>query len=752
MRIKYFFSLLATTYYLLPTLFIFFLGFSWLLWNMAPSLTVGDAGEFIAAGSILGVAHSPGYPLYLLLGKAAQILLPGSIAYRTNLLSVAMVAGAWTGLWIIWRRFFSATKGFSAGESPLPPDPRTSPDGSPRVLAGPRTTTGFKGDSPALNPATAWLAFVFLLFLGVEPHFLTVGTETEVFALLGFGAVLIFWLLLEQKILAALFFFGLMLGNHHTLLLLAPAFLVLAWRKFSFKFLTAGTLAFLLGFSIYAYLPLAAARSPALNWGSPDNAARFWHVLTRKDYGRVSLTIEGAEKRGIKSYVRQTKRMLEGLTKKPATAALTVLGFLGLIFGLLDPRQRRWALSLQFGFLFSGPFFLWLGNPPFDAQTSGALERFYLLPLLCLALAAPMALDKAIKAVEAVKAVNGKRKFLVFSTLTALAAFTAFPAFFPSESRRHNFLVYDYGRNLLRSIAPNSYFFMEGGDDTMYSMAYFLFAEGRRPDLGTANDPATLKVRDRAGLVYPGIYGFEFRATPKEVRQKLREAFENDLAQKEILYYQTLKLDLVKPAQLLPLGVVQLRKDLNLPITDHRSPITGSLWPFYSLRGLEGPAKEHYRERSLIPYYYFARGQTQGLLNRPDLALQDFRAAYQKGGDAIWMPNVSLEAGMLAVKLFESDKWFEALPLFQFASETGPKEPSFATNACVTLDKLKRLEDSLNCYAQVRQRHPDYAFLYKNWGATLLSAGRKTEARQAFERYYELTRDPQALGWIGRIK
>ncbi|MBI4063190.1 MAG: hypothetical protein HY401_02695 [Elusimicrobia bacterium] len=33
----------------------------------------------------------------------------------------------------------------------MPPDPRTSPDGSPRVLAGPLSTTGFKGDSPALN-------------------------------------------------------------------------------------------------------------------------------------------------------------------------------------------------------------------------------------------------------------------------------------------------------------------------------------------------------------------------------------------------------------------------------------------------------------------------------------------------------------------------------------------------------------------------------------------------------------------------
>ncbi|MBI4064160.1 MAG: radical SAM family heme chaperone HemW [Elusimicrobia bacterium] len=33
----------------------------------------------------------------------------------------------------------------------MPPDPRTSPDGSPRVLAGPLSATGFKGDSPVLN-------------------------------------------------------------------------------------------------------------------------------------------------------------------------------------------------------------------------------------------------------------------------------------------------------------------------------------------------------------------------------------------------------------------------------------------------------------------------------------------------------------------------------------------------------------------------------------------------------------------------
>ncbi|MBI4669083.1 MAG: DUF2723 domain-containing protein [Elusimicrobia bacterium] len=164
---------------LFEAIVIFMGGFAWLLWNMAPSLTVGDAGEFIAASSILGVAHSPGYPLALLLGKLALIILPGPPAYKANLVSALSVSGGWTILWVIWRRHFNLSR---------------------------------------------WMALPFILLAALEPHFLTVGTETEVFALLVFGALLIFWLILEEKYLAAAFFFGLMLGNHHTLVLLAPAF------------------------------------------------------------------------------------------------------------------------------------------------------------------------------------------------------------------------------------------------------------------------------------------------------------------------------------------------------------------------------------------------------------------------------------------------------------------------------------------------------------------------------------------------
>ena len=58
------------------------------LFQAAPSVTTGDAGEFTAAAATLGVAHAPGYPLFVLLAKAFGTLFPlGSWAYRTNLLS-----------------------------------------------------------------------------------------------------------------------------------------------------------------------------------------------------------------------------------------------------------------------------------------------------------------------------------------------------------------------------------------------------------------------------------------------------------------------------------------------------------------------------------------------------------------------------------------------------------------------------------------------------------------------------------------
>ena len=67
----------------------------------APSVGGGNSGEFQVMAHLLGIAHPPSYPLYLLLAKGASLLpLPGDVAWRINLLTAVLggVAVALSGV------------------------------------------------------------------------------------------------------------------------------------------------------------------------------------------------------------------------------------------------------------------------------------------------------------------------------------------------------------------------------------------------------------------------------------------------------------------------------------------------------------------------------------------------------------------------------------------------------------------------------------------------------------------------------
>ncbi len=57
--------------------------------TMAPTLVFWDSGEFIATAYILGIPHSPGTPLFTLVGRVfAMLPLPMEAAARINFFSV----------------------------------------------------------------------------------------------------------------------------------------------------------------------------------------------------------------------------------------------------------------------------------------------------------------------------------------------------------------------------------------------------------------------------------------------------------------------------------------------------------------------------------------------------------------------------------------------------------------------------------------------------------------------------------------
>src|SRR5215207_7916477 len=60
--------------------------------TVMPGVEFGDWGEMQTVPHVLGVAHPTGYPTYVLLAAVAEMIPIGSVAFRANVLSAALVA------------------------------------------------------------------------------------------------------------------------------------------------------------------------------------------------------------------------------------------------------------------------------------------------------------------------------------------------------------------------------------------------------------------------------------------------------------------------------------------------------------------------------------------------------------------------------------------------------------------------------------------------------------------------------------
>src|SRR5262245_55343003 len=62
--------------------------------TLAPTVTLVDSGELIVAAQGLGVAHPPGFPLYVALAHVASRIPLGNVAQRVNAFSALGAAAA----------------------------------------------------------------------------------------------------------------------------------------------------------------------------------------------------------------------------------------------------------------------------------------------------------------------------------------------------------------------------------------------------------------------------------------------------------------------------------------------------------------------------------------------------------------------------------------------------------------------------------------------------------------------------------
>lgn len=122
-----------------------------------------------------------------------------------------------------------------------------------------------------------------------------------------------------------------------------------------------------LGLAVYAYLPIAASFSPAMNWGYACTWEGFWRVVTRGQYAALEPSAFFSA-----DYLRQLWDYLGDLWVQfsPAVLGLALLGAAVSVWAAVRRRGLwlRWTAALGGFFLVMSAVLIALANPTGDIQ------------------------------------------------------------------------------------------------------------------------------------------------------------------------------------------------------------------------------------------------------------------------------------------------------------------------------------------------------------------------------------------------
>ncbi len=279
--------------------------------TLAPSVFWWDSGEFIANVSVLGIPHRPGFPLYVLLAKVFAFFAGQNFSWWINLLSAVCASLSLSLVYLTFMRISIDRYG-----------PTRQKVLSSLVGLGVVLVLGFNYSFWIQAVRAEVYSFAFLLFALL--FWLTVKTETRQI-----------WPPKAQFLFFAIA--GLSLTNHPAIAISTfPALLFLlmtktsqAWRP---KNLFFSILLFLLGISLYLYLPLRSLNKPVFNWLNPAD----WSLYLSSIFGRESLG-------HLPQFNRDILLNLFNILKL-FIQQMTILPVLLALFGFwsLGPKRRRW--------------------------------------------------------------------------------------------------------------------------------------------------------------------------------------------------------------------------------------------------------------------------------------------------------------------------------------------------------------------------------------------------------------------------
>jgi hypothetical protein len=478
--------------FLYAALFLFV--FCVYLSTMYPSFKLNDSPEVTAASLNLCIIHPPGYPLYAVLGKIASLLPAANTAFRINILSAALSIAALFLVLMISRK--------------LLPDEKY---GSAAVFINlALTASSYVFWNQAIE-AKGGIYMLNLIFILCVVYILI--SLFEKFSM--------------RFVYLLAFVYGLSLSNHsQTMIILLP---VIAAAFFLLRddltlrgcFVCAGL--FILGLTPYLYIVFRANALSFITWLDSPTINGFVDLITRRKYNNAGENLSA----GI--LLLQIKEYFVLFFKDYGIMCLFII-----------PGAYSLYKTQKMAFLILSAVLIPVSLAVLFFSRASAhlvgLNDIFLMPVQVISV-----LFITAGLLFIFRAVKGGLLRSVFTAVTAALFAVSTAVNYIANNSSGNFLGYDTGMNLMKTMEDDSLFFAEG-DYNIMPFAYLYGNCKKRndilficvPDLALASGLKAVDKRlsmnmtpDRidknAGIIIDKFIGFRhiYRTSPSELFEKM---------------------------------------------------------------------------------------------------------------------------------------------------------------------------------------------------------------------------------------
>jgi hypothetical protein len=648
------------------------------LMTTSPSVYLGDSGEFIAAAFCLGNPHNSGYPLYGLIGKVFSMIPIGNIAFRLNLMSAFF--GALTA-WLTYRCIIRITCSYV----------------------------------PAITAS---------LLLAFSATFWSQTTCAEVYTLHAFFVALILALLFWwdqtrslRRLLVFAFVVGLGFGNHMQTVMLAPAvlaFIIWSDRKvlFNVRHFLLLFFFFVLGLSVYLYLPIRTHAEAAIHWGDPDTLSRFMHHVGAGDHRHGYVL--------TKTWPEYSKRLLETVKE---TYYQFNLFWLFAALGWIKQRSLKWKVLWILLLFFDCIYTIFLN------VISVEITAFQIPSAIVGTILIGFGMDAVLKlqTISTGQKIDWKRclkpAYLCFPIVL-------FATNLYQNDQHENYTAYEYGTNVLRSTPDKATLLVEG-DNILFPITYLMLAENGRPDLA---------LYDRHNLFFKMPFLYREGPTFHGKWEELRRIIELELVRSRGQVYMAVFNDKVisdRGFDLVPHGITVravTSEDFEKALREEKNP-----WPSYATASLNGSFYRDYMNRTVTGYYFFKMARDLIFMDKEKLGLEIMSKA-----SSIAYNDLTLH-GDIATFYIDMGMLNEALSKLNIFSKNTTNLGVLHNMWGYYYSKTGDIERATDSFKRSIKANPRLYDAYRNLGLMYIESGQFDEAKRVFKQSLSLNPDQANL-------